>query len=73
MDDDGRHHLSICSYRSFNPFFPLLECFHTPGVQLWAAWAMQHVCSKNGALFRKASRVTPEPPLAITCYQHANY
>lgn len=34
--------------RSFNPFFPLLECFHTPGVQLWAAWAMQHVCSKNG-------------------------
>ena len=39
---------SILSYRSFNPFFPLLECFHTPGVQLWAAWAMQHVCSKNG-------------------------
>lgn len=38
--------LSLC--RSFNPFFPLLECFHTPGVQLWAAWAMQHVCSKNG-------------------------
>ena len=38
--------LSFC--RSFNPFFPLLECFHTPGVQLWAAWAMQHVCSKNG-------------------------
>jgi len=19
----------------------------TPGVQLWAVWAMQHVCSKN--------------------------
>uniref|UniRef100_A0A8D3BPR4 Zyg-11 family member, cell cycle regulator n=1 Tax=Scophthalmus maximus TaxID=52904 RepID=A0A8D3BPR4_SCOMX len=36
---------------SFNPFFPLLECFHTPGVQLWAAWAMQHVCSKNAARY----------------------
>nr|KAF6445718.1 zyg-11 family member B, cell cycle regulator [Molossus molossus] len=33
--------------RSFNPFFPLLGCFTTPGVQLWAVWAMQHVCSKN--------------------------
>ncbi|TRZ01652.1 hypothetical protein DNTS_006139 [Danionella cerebrum] len=39
----------MVSYRSFNPFFPLLECFHTPGVQLWAAWAMLHVCSKNAA------------------------
>lgn len=37
----------MVAYRSFNPFFPLLEGFHTPGVQLWAAWAMQHVCSKN--------------------------
>uniref|UniRef100_A0A8C7W976 Zyg-11 family member, cell cycle regulator n=1 Tax=Oncorhynchus mykiss TaxID=8022 RepID=A0A8C7W976_ONCMY len=37
----------VCASVSFNPFFPLLECFHTPGVQLWAAWAMQHVCSKN--------------------------
>uniref|UniRef100_A0A8C1MUP4 Zyg-11 homolog (C. elegans) n=1 Tax=Cyprinus carpio TaxID=7962 RepID=A0A8C1MUP4_CYPCA len=37
----------MVAYRSFNPFFPLLKCFQTPGVQLWAAWAMQHVCSKN--------------------------
>ncbi|KAM4641078.1 protein zyg-11 homolog B isoform 2-T2 [Discoglossus pictus] len=37
----------MVAYRSFNPFFPLLECFRTPGVQLWAVWAMQHVCSKN--------------------------
>ncbi|XP_053549438.1 protein zyg-11 homolog B isoform X1 [Bombina bombina] len=37
----------MVAYRSFNPFFPLLECFSTPGVQLWAVWAMQHVCSKN--------------------------
>uniref|UniRef100_A0A8C5R9Z9 Protein zer-1 homolog-like C-terminal domain-containing protein n=1 Tax=Leptobrachium leishanense TaxID=445787 RepID=A0A8C5R9Z9_9ANUR len=37
----------MVAYRSFNPFFPLLACFNTPGVQLWAVWAMQHVCSKN--------------------------
>ncbi|XP_031431106.1 protein zyg-11 homolog [Clupea harengus] len=41
----------MVAYRSFNPFFPLLECFHTPGVQLWAAWAMQHVCSKNAGRY----------------------
>uniref|UniRef100_A0A3Q1EC80 Zyg-11 family member, cell cycle regulator n=1 Tax=Acanthochromis polyacanthus TaxID=80966 RepID=A0A3Q1EC80_9TELE len=41
----------MVAYRSFNPFFPLLECFHTPGVQLWAAWAMQHVCSKNASRY----------------------
>ncbi|XP_064415887.1 protein zyg-11 homolog isoform X3 [Latimeria chalumnae] len=41
----------MVAYRSFNPFFPLLECFSTPGVQLWAVWAMQHVCSKNAARY----------------------
>ncbi|KAM9435116.1 protein zyg-11 homolog isoform 2-T2 [Clarias gariepinus] len=41
----------MVAYRSFNPFFPLLGCFQTPGVQLWAAWAMQHVCSKNAARY----------------------
>ncbi|XP_062308306.1 protein zyg-11 homolog [Osmerus eperlanus] len=41
----------MVAYRSFGPFFPLLECFHTPGVQLWAAWAMLHVCSKNAARY----------------------
>lgn len=45
--------------RSFNPFFPLLECFHTPGVQLWAAWAMQHVCSKNGGNTKKKTHIHP--------------
>ncbi|XP_062920437.1 protein zyg-11 homolog isoform X2 [Mobula hypostoma] len=37
----------MVAYRSFSPFFPLLECSDTPGVQIWAVWAMQHVCSKN--------------------------
>uniref|UniRef100_A0A9J8C3H8 Zyg-11 family member, cell cycle regulator n=2 Tax=Cyprinus carpio TaxID=7962 RepID=A0A9J8C3H8_CYPCA len=41
----------MVAYRSFNPFFPLLECFQAPGVQLWAAWAMQHVCSKNAGRY----------------------
>lgn len=41
----------MVAYRSFNPFFPLLECFSTPGVQLWAVWAMQHVCSKNASRY----------------------
>uniref|UniRef100_A0A8C2FDU5 Zyg-11 homolog (C. elegans) n=1 Tax=Cyprinus carpio TaxID=7962 RepID=A0A8C2FDU5_CYPCA len=41
----------MVAYRSFNPFFPLLKCFQTPGVQLWAAWAMQHVCSKNAGRY----------------------
>ncbi|MEE6495566.1 hypothetical protein FKM82_002084 [Ascaphus truei] len=41
----------MVAYRSFNPFFPLLACFSTPGVQLWAVWAMQHVCSKNPARY----------------------
>ena len=34
--------------RSFNPFFPLLSCVGKPEVQLWAVWAIQHVCTKNG-------------------------
>ncbi|KAK7100174.1 hypothetical protein V1264_023165 [Littorina saxatilis] len=38
----------MVAYRSFSPFFPLLDCFDTPSVQLWAVWAIQHVCSKNG-------------------------
>ncbi|XP_056620405.1 protein zyg-11 homolog isoform X3 [Triplophysa dalaica] len=41
----------MVAYRSFNPFFSLLGCFQTPGVQLWAAWAMQHVCSKNAGRY----------------------
>nr|KAG5711819.1 hypothetical protein BaRGS_023583 [Batillaria attramentaria] len=38
----------MVAYRSFSPFFPLLDCFDTPSVQLWAVWAIQHVCTKNG-------------------------
>ncbi|XP_032826535.1 protein zyg-11 homolog B [Petromyzon marinus] len=37
----------MVAYRSFSPFFPLLKCADASAVQLWAVWAMQHVCSKN--------------------------
>lgn len=38
----------MVAYRSFRPFFPLLQCYEAPAVQLWACWAIQHVCTKNG-------------------------
>jgi len=37
----------MVAYRSFNPFFPLLRCEESYEVQLWAVWAMQHVCNRN--------------------------
>lgn len=37
----------MVAYRSFSPFLPLLDCIETPEVQMWAVWAIHHVCSKN--------------------------
>ena len=37
----------MVAYRSFSPFFPLLSHFEHE-VQLWAVWAILHVCTKNG-------------------------
>ena len=37
----------MVAYRSFNPFIELLSC-SDPEVQLWAVWAMEHVCKRNG-------------------------
>ncbi|XP_014203818.1 protein zyg-11 homolog B [Copidosoma floridanum] len=37
----------MVAYRSFHPFFPLLRCADAYPVQLWAAWAIHHVCTKN--------------------------
>lgn len=39
----------MVAYRSFQPFIGLLNSTDTPQVQLWAAWAILHVCTKNGA------------------------
>ncbi|CAH1776089.1 unnamed protein product [Owenia fusiformis] len=37
----------MVAYRSFNPFYPLLQCHSCPPVQMWAAWAILHVCTNN--------------------------
>lgn len=37
----------MVAYRSFKPFFPLLDCWMEYQVQLWAVWAIHHVCMKN--------------------------
>lgn len=41
----------MVAYRSFHPFFPLLRCADAYPVQLWAAWAIHHVCTKNREFF----------------------
>ena len=40
----------MVAYRSFCPFFPLLQRFDLPQIQLWAVWAMRHVCIKSSKL-----------------------
>ena len=37
--------------RSFKPFFPLLVPKQEEAVQLWAVWAIHHVCTKNPARY----------------------
>lgn len=37
----------MVAYRSFFPFLPLLRCSDAYPVQLWAVWAIHHVCTKN--------------------------
>ena len=37
--------------RSFKPFFPLLQPRQEEAVQLWAVWAIHHVCTKNPARY----------------------
>jgi len=48
----------MVAYRSFKPFFPLLQPGQEEAVQLWAVWAIHHVCTKNpnrycGMLFQQ--------------------
>ncbi|KAK4877940.1 hypothetical protein RN001_010446 [Aquatica leii] len=37
----------MVAYRSFKPFFPLMRREMDYPVQLWAVWAIHHVCTKN--------------------------
>lgn len=43
----------MVAYRSFQPFFPLLQCMDAYPVQLWAVWAIHHVCTKNRKLLKR--------------------
>ncbi|KAG1933660.1 protein zyg-11 homolog isoform X1 [Pimephales promelas] len=38
---------AMVSYRTLQPFYPLLHISQCSGVQLWALWAIQFVCSQN--------------------------
>ncbi|XP_060900246.1 protein zyg-11 homolog isoform X3 [Labrus mixtus] len=42
----------MVSYRSFSPFFRLLQTCQPSGVQLWAVWAIHLVCSQNTSHYR---------------------
>ncbi|XP_028988285.1 protein zyg-11 homolog isoform X2 [Betta splendens] len=58
----------MVSYRSFRPFFPLLQTRQPSGVQLWALWAVHLVCSQNKSCtitqmcFGSRSCRFPSPP-----------
>ncbi|VDN05590.1 unnamed protein product [Thelazia callipaeda] len=39
--------LTMVAYRSFAPFFVLLKQDDLSGAQMWAAWAIQHVCNND--------------------------
>lgn len=41
----------IVSYRTLQPFYQLLQLSQYSGVQLWALWAVQLVCSQNAAQY----------------------
>ncbi|XP_054427966.1 protein zyg-11 homolog A [Pteronotus mesoamericanus] len=56
---------ALVTYRSFKAFFPLLGNFSQPEVQLWALWAMYHVCSKNPSKYCKM--LVEEKGLQLLC------
>ncbi|ELR57105.1 Protein zyg-11-like protein A [Bos mutus] len=56
---------ALVTYRSFKAFFPLLGNFSQPEVQLWALWAMYHVCSKNPSKYCKM--LVEEEGLQLVC------
>ncbi len=35
------------NYNSFSTLLPLLNCFETPAVQLWAIWTTHYFCAQN--------------------------
>ncbi|XP_045226914.2 protein zyg-11 homolog A isoform X2 [Macaca fascicularis] len=56
---------ALVTYRSLKTFFPLLGNFSQPEVQLWALWAVCHVCSKNPSKYCKM--LVEEEGLQLLC------
>ncbi|XP_051028043.1 LOW QUALITY PROTEIN: protein zyg-11 homolog A [Acomys russatus] len=56
---------ALVTYRSFKPLYLLLGNFSQPEVQLWALWAMHHVCSKNPSKYCKL--LVEEGGLQLIC------
>ncbi|XP_021103574.1 protein zyg-11 homolog A isoform X1 [Heterocephalus glaber] len=56
---------ALVTYRSFKTFFPLLGNFSQPAAQLWALWAVYHVCSKNPSVYCKM--LAEEGGLQLLC------
>ena len=49
-------HTTMVTYRSFKPFVSLLQCSRIPVVQLWALWAIHHVCSTDRVRYYRIIR-----------------
>lgn len=47
--EDPEYEIVVC--RSFSIFKQFLSCFKLPAVQLYAAWAINHLCSKNCKIY----------------------
>ena len=47
---------NMITYRSFKPFLPMLNCTQIPVIQLWAVWAIHHVCSTDRARYSRIIR-----------------
>ncbi|KAL6031986.1 hypothetical protein STEG23_012926 [Scotinomys teguina] len=56
---------ALVTYRSFKAFSPLLGNFSQPEVQLWALWAVHHVCSKNPSKY--CQLLVEEGGLQLVC------
>ena len=42
------HVQDLVAYRSFKPFYPLMKESQPIPVQMWAVWAVHHVCCNKG-------------------------
>ncbi|XP_023579933.1 protein zyg-11 homolog A isoform X2 [Octodon degus] len=62
---------ALVTYRSFKAFFPLLDNFSQPVAQLWALWAVYHVCSRNPSVYCKM--LGEEGGLPLLCNIQAHH